>query len=161
MKNKKSNGCLISLIPLIIVIVLLTLNIIPKESYKLIFVALGIGFVIYIAHDSFSSDPIKPKVTIDKAEDVRLAKSDAETQIARIKESYKSGNRQELARDFDTTVEYVKMRKTIAGAYAYLNVIETVSFCYYGTRYPNRHGDLLEDVIRDELKKLPSNHFRG
>ncbi len=96
-----------------------------------------------------------------EAEDIRLAKLSAEKQVKKIRDAISAGDYKTHALECDDTIKYVEYRKTIAGAYAYLRIIENESLCYEGNLYPNRRGNLLEDLVREKIESLPMNHYIG
>lgn len=176
MQKKQNSGCgtpIIAFIVIVAIVVLLQSVWIPtipdfKErlatdnqlsTYGWI-AAIAIPLIIFVYNTVTGNKAAKEEraklIAVDKADSIKRAK----IQIDRINESIKSGNQWELANDYDTTVRYVTLSVTSYGAYEYLYTIAEASFFYYGNKYPNRRGALLEDVIREELDKLPVNYFK-
>ena len=98
-----------------------------------------------------------PRVT----EDIRLAKLEAERQVKRMIDAISAGDNKTYALECDDTIRYVEYCKTIAGTRAYYDVVEKASLCYRGNLYPNRRGELLEDLVSEKIRSLPMNHYIG
>ena len=95
--------------------------------------------------------------------DVVNSRKRAKEQIIKLNKSIISGNKWQLAADSDYAVECVWCSQTISGAFEYMETIEEANLLYFGNRYPHFRNPnvLLENVIAEEIKRIPGSHFKG
>lgn len=118
-----------------------------------IIIAIVIAFVLY-KNSSAVSTGRKPKAARTN-EGITSDEWMAKQQIDRINDAISNGDYATAARESDDTLQCIGLCKTDAERYAFLQKICDASLMYFGNKYPDRRDSLLEDLVREEIRRTP------